>query len=77
MGQIWSKITQPRGQNEKLTFLGQNISLKGKPTKNSEFQGPSCKKWFLVLYSNKKLVFEFLLKGPDIGNFNSWIFRTP
>ena len=26
-GQIWSKITQPRGQNENLIFLGQNISL--------------------------------------------------
>ena len=27
LGQIWSKITQPRGQNENLIFLGQNISL--------------------------------------------------
>ena len=25
LGQIWSKITQPRGQNENLIFLSQNI----------------------------------------------------
>ena len=27
LGQIWSKIMQPRSQNENLIFLGQNISL--------------------------------------------------
>ena len=64
-----SKITQPRGQNENLTFLGQNISLQGKYTKNSEFQYPSSKKWFLVLYSNKKLVFEFFGIGSRRRGF--------
>ena len=50
---------KPRGQNENLIFLGQNISLWGKHTKNLEFQCLSSKKWFLVLDSGKKLVFEF------------------
>ena len=27
LGQIWSKITQPRSQIENLIFLGQNISF--------------------------------------------------
>ena len=27
MGQIWSKITQPRRQNENLIFFGQKISI--------------------------------------------------
>ena len=62
-GQIWSKITQPRGQNENLIFLGQNISLWGKHTKNLEFQCLSSKKWFLVLDSSKKLVVEFFVTG--------------
>ena len=27
VGQIWSKITQPRSQNKNLIFLGQNVSF--------------------------------------------------
>ena len=58
-GQIWSKITQPRTQNENLTFLGQNISLWGKHTKNLEFQCLSSKKWFLELDSRVGLILLF------------------
>ena len=63
LGRIWSKITQPRGQNKNLIFLGQNISLWGKHTKNLEFQRLSSKKWFLVPDSSKKLIFEFFVIG--------------
>ena len=52
-GESWSKILLPGGQIENLIFLGQNISFKGKHTKNLEFQCNSRKMWFLVLDSNK------------------------
>ena len=61
LGQIWSKIMQLGSQNENLIFLGQNILLRGKHTKDLEFQCLSSKKCFLVLDSSKKLVFEFFL----------------
>ena len=44
MGQIWSKITQPRRQNENLTFFGQKISIlmlhPDMPTSCSSLQKP-------------------------------------
>ena len=74
IGQIWSKIKQPSSQIQNLTFLGWNILSYGKHDKNLEFQCSSSKKWFLVLDSRKKLVFEFFLirsrrRGFQFMNF--------
>ena len=77
LGQIWSKITQPRSQNKNLIFLSQNVSFQGKHTENLEFQHPSSKKWFLVLDSSKKLVFEFFVIGTYVGGFQFMNFQNP
>ena len=38
---------------------------------------PLAKSGFQYLTVVKNWFLNFLLQGPDVGDFNSWIFRTP